>query len=68
MIRGCVRGHRQPDMLRRQVAELLRGYSHSLDGSGTSIAAWAPFAAQVLERYAGAPPAGSVSAAGSEPT
>lgn len=55
MIRACVRGHRQLDTLRRNVAEVLRRYSHPLDGSGTSVAAWAPFAAQVVERYTGAP-------------
>jgi hypothetical protein len=57
MIRACVRGHRQLDTLRRNVGEVLRRYSHPLDGSGTSVAAWAPFAAQLLDRYAGAPPA-----------
>lgn len=63
MIRACVRGHRQVDTLRRNVAEVLRRYSHALDGSGTSVAAWAPFAAQLLDRYAGtlpAPASGSV--------
>lgn len=57
MIRACVRGHRQLDALRRSVAEALRRYSHALDGSGAAAAAWAPFATQLLDRYAGAPPA-----------
>lgn len=57
MIRSCVRGHRQLDALRRNVAELLRRYSHALDGSGTAVAAWTPFATQLLDRYAGATPA-----------
>lgn len=67
MIRACVRGHRQLDTLRRNIAELLRRYSHPLDGSGTSVAAWAPFASQLLDRYAGAPPARAASAATSNP-
>lgn len=57
MIRACLRGHRQLDALRRSIAEALRRYSHPLDGSGTSVAAWTPFAAQLLDRYAGTMPA-----------
>lgn len=52
-IRACVRGHRQLGTLRANVAEVLRRYSHALDGSGTSVAAWTPFATQLLDRYAG---------------
>ncbi|MBA3889018.1 MAG: hypothetical protein H0X64_00655 [Gemmatimonadaceae bacterium] len=55
MVRACVRGHRQLDTVRRNVAELLRRHSHPLDGSGTSVAGWTPFAAQLLDRYAGVP-------------
>lgn len=52
MIRACVRGHRDVDQLRRAVADCLRRYSHPLDGSGTSVSAWEPFARQVIVRYA----------------
>jgi hypothetical protein len=54
MIRSCVRGHRNLDQLRRAIADCLRRYSHPLDGSGTSVSAWEPFARQVIVRYASA--------------
>jgi hypothetical protein len=55
MVGACVRGHRDIVRLRRGIAECLRRHSHPLDGSGTSVAAWEPFAAQLLGRLVAQP-------------
>ncbi|HEY0996139.1 MAG TPA: hypothetical protein VGD77_09110 [Gemmatimonadaceae bacterium] len=52
LLAACMKGHRDPRRLARELAELLRSSAAALDGGGASASAFIPAAEDVLRRYA----------------